>query len=156
MAEIRPVGRLEENIALAIVQADEDVGVARNDILHDLQPSRWRVVSVVEDRLQGGAELPEIVNVALFKVGLHRMDHDPGEGEEGNDGGEANKEGQPGGQEKGRLAAIRHLKHIADAAHGLDELRLEVVINFGAQPLHRHVDGVSVAVEVHIPHLRGN
>lgn len=67
MAEIRPVGRLEENIALAIVQADEDVGVARNDILHDLQPSRWRVVSVVEDRLQGGAELSEIVNVALFK-----------------------------------------------------------------------------------------
>lgn len=77
MVEIRPVGRLEENIALVIVQADEDVGVARNDIPHDLQPSRRRVVSVVEDRLRGGAELPEIVNVALFKVGLHRMDHDP-------------------------------------------------------------------------------
>ena len=104
MAEIRPVGRLEQNIALAIVQADEDVGVARNDILHDLQPPRLRVVSVVEDRLQGGAELSEIVNVALFKVGLHRMDHDPGEGKESNDGGEANKEGQPGGQGKGALS----------------------------------------------------
>jgi hypothetical protein len=29
------------------------------------------------------------------------MDHDPGEGKEGDDGGEANKEAQPGGQEKG-------------------------------------------------------
>ena len=67
-------------------------------------PPRLRVVSVVEDRLQGGAELSEIVNVALFKVGLHRMDHDPGEGEESNDGGEANKEGQPGGQGKGALS----------------------------------------------------
>ncbi len=120
------------------------------------QPSRRRGSQRGRGPLQGGAELPEIVNVALFKVGLHRMDHDPGEGEEGNDGGEANKEGQPGAREKGRLAAIRHLKHIADAAHGLDQLRLEVVINFGAQPLHRHVNGVSVAVEVHIPHLRGN
>ena len=69
------------------------------------------------------------MNVALFKVGLHRMDHDPGEGKEGDDGGEADKEGEPGGREKGRLAAIRHLKHIADAAPGLDQLRLEVVIN---------------------------
>ncbi len=102
MAEIRPVGRLEQNIALAIVQADEDVGVARNDILHDLQPPRRRVVSVVEDRLQGGAELSGDRERRALQVGLHRMDHDPGEGEESNDGGEANKEGQPGGQwEKG-------------------------------------------------------
>ncbi len=89
---------------LVIVQADEDVGVARNDIPHDLQPSRRRVVSVVEDRLQGGAELPEIVNVALFKWAFTEWITDPGEGEEGNDGGEANKEGQPGGQGKGALS----------------------------------------------------
>jgi hypothetical protein len=104
MAEIRPVGRLKQNIALAVVQTDKDVGVTRNDIPHDLQSPRLRVVGVVEHRLQGGAELPEIVHVALFKVGLHRMDHDPGESKEGNDGGEANKEGQPGCQGKGALS----------------------------------------------------
>lgn len=55
---------------------------------------------MVEDRLRGGAELSEIVNVALFQRAFTEWIMIR-EGKESNDGGEANKEGQPGGGERG-------------------------------------------------------
>ena len=62
-------------------------------------------------------------------------------------------------REKGRchrLLAIRNLKHISHAAHGLNQFRLKVIIDFGAQTLNGDIDGVGIAVKIHIPDLRGN
>jgi hypothetical protein len=62
-----------------------------------------------------------------------------------------------GGERVGRrLAPPRSgalLEDIADAAHGMDELFVEGVINLGAKSAHVNFDDVRVALEIDVPHL---
>lgn len=51
---------------------------------------------------------------------------------------------------------VRHFQHIAHAAHGLDQARLEILIDLASQTPDRDLDDIGVAVEIHVPHLRGN
>src|SRR5262249_40057416 len=43
------------------------------------------------------------------------------------------------------------LEHVADAAHGVDQLVLEGIVDLGAEPAHVHVDDVGPGVEAHVP-----
>src|SRR5690606_33956258 len=48
------------------------------------------------------------------------------------------------------------LKHVAHAAYRMDQLVGKVVVDLQAQAADRDFDAVGIAVEVHVPHLRGN
>jgi len=51
---------------------------------------------------------------------------------------------------------MRHLllfKHITDAADGVDELDLEWVVHFRAQPAHNDVNDIRVSFESYVPHV---
>src|ERR1035438_6984705 len=58
--------------------------------------------------------------------------------------------GRPGGLFGGLLGS---LDHIADTAHGLDELLRVAVVNLAAQVADVDVDDVGQPVVVHIPHV---
>jgi hypothetical protein len=47
------------------------------------------------------------------------------------------------------------LEHVAHAAHGVQQLAGEGVVELGAQAAHRHLDHIGVGVEVHVPDLLG-
>ncbi|KAG1391053.1 hypothetical protein G6F58_012806 [Rhizopus delemar] len=50
---------------------------------------------------------------------------------------------------------VAHFQHVAHAAHGVQQLGVERVIQFAAQAAYRDIDDVGVAVEVHVPDLFG-
>lgn len=45
---------------------------------------------------------------------------------------------------------------ISHSSYGSDQLMLERVIYFGAKAAHVYIDHVGMAIEIHIPDLRGN
>src|ERR1700722_137789 len=47
-------------------------------------------------------------------------------------------------------------ERITDAAHRVDQLDIEGLIEFRAQALDGDIDYVGIAVEVHVPHFRCN
>ena len=57
-------------------------------------------------------------------------------------------------RERARAATHASLEDIADAAHGVEELGLEVLVDLLAQPVHEDVDGVGAGVEAVVPHVR--
>lgn len=90
---------------------------------------------------------------------FHGVDHYPCKGENDAIVARLIKKVSRVASEKGRrhrLLAIRNLKHISHAAHGLNQFRLIIVINFGAQTLNGDVDGISIAVKIHIPDTGGD
>ena len=50
----------------------------------------------------------------------------------------------------------RRVQHVANAAHGMDQLRAEVIIHFAAQPPDSHINYVSVTLKINIPDQGGD
>ena len=51
------------------------------------------------------------------------------------------------------LAIQRHFENVADAANRVDQLRLERVVHFRAQPAYNHIDDVRVGRESDVPNV---